>query len=134
MSKSYLGGIHQRKQQAASPCCTIMSNASRDASICSTRPKWDVTSCRIKDRPGLMSCMGYCDLHNTTQQLDSDKWLKESRQGWWECNQKYADLAPFCVSLVGSPVEKVGRQSVHFLFKPDCRCYSEPFQQVIIDI
>lgn len=78
MSKTYLGGIHQRKQQAAFPCSNIMSNALRDASICSTRPEFNVTSCRIKDRPSLMSCMGYHDLRNT-QELESDKWLKGDR-------------------------------------------------------
>lgn len=70
MSKTYLGGIHQRKQQAAFPCCNIMSNAVRDASICSTRPEFNVTS--------LMSCMGYHDLRNT-QELESDKRLKGDR-------------------------------------------------------
>lgn len=92
MSKPYLGGIHQRKQQAAFPRCTIMRHALRDTSICSTRPECNVTSCRIKDGPSLMSCAGLIQ-HITT--------------GFWQRAGK-REVCRFdsCLCVFGSPVEK----------------------------
>lgn len=62
--KPYLGGIHQREQRAAFPCCIIVRHALRDTSISSTRPECNVTGCRIKDRPSLMPCTRCHDIHS----------------------------------------------------------------------
>lgn len=77
MSKTYLGGIHQREQQAPFPCCTIMRHALRDTSISSTRPECNVTGCQRQSQLDVLHKLTYTTNNNRIR-----------TNGWWRVGQE----------------------------------------------